>query len=160
AFAVLLVTGGRLGDLFGRRRMFLFGVVTFAASSAFIGFSQSEAWLVAGRAVQGIGAAFMMPGTLSIISNAFPPQERGRAIGTWAGISALALALGPAVGGALTEYVSWRAIFFLNLPVAIGAVVVTLFAVRESFDKTVDRTVDYPGIVALSTGLTALVLAL
>ena len=78
AFAVLLVTGGRLGDLFGRRRMFLFGVVMFAASSAFIGFSQSEAWLVAGRAVQGIGAAFMMPGTLSIISNAFPPAERGK----------------------------------------------------------------------------------
>jgi EmrB/QacA subfamily drug resistance transporter len=102
----------------------------------------------------------MMPGTLSIISNTFPPQERGRAIGTWAGVSALALALGPAVGGALTEYVSWRAIFFLNLPVAVGAVIVTLFAARESRDETVDRTVDYPGIVALSTGLTALVLAL
>ncbi len=78
AFAVLLVTGGRLGDLFGRRRMFLFGVVVFAASSAFIGFSQSEAWLVAGRAFQGMGAAFMMPGTLSIISNAFPPQSAAR----------------------------------------------------------------------------------
>src|SRR5215212_10365745 len=84
-FAVLLVTGGRLGDIFGRRRMFLFGVVAFGASSAFIGFSQTEAWLVAGRATQGIGAAFMMPATLSIISNAFPAQERGKAIGTWAG---------------------------------------------------------------------------
>src|SRR6266404_2915090 len=89
-FAVLLVTGGRLGDIFGRRRMFLFGVVVFAVSSA--------------------------------------------AIGTWAGVSALALALGPAVGGALTEYVSWRAIFFLNLPVAVGAVIVTLFATRNSRD--------------------------
>src|SRR6185295_5931277 len=131
AFAVLLVTGGRLGDIFGRRRMFLFGVVTFAASSAFIGFSQTEAWLVAGRAVQGIGAAFMMPGTLSIISNAFPPAERGRAIGTWAGVSALALALGPLLGGFLTEHVSWRAIFYLNIPVAAGAIVTALFAVRE-----------------------------
>jgi len=83
SFAVLLVTGGRLGDIFGRRRMFLFGVVAFGLSSAFIGFSQSDAWLVAGRAAQGIGAAFMMPATLSIISNAFPPQERGKAIGTW-----------------------------------------------------------------------------
>jgi EmrB/QacA subfamily drug resistance transporter len=159
-FAVLLVTGGRLGDIFGRRRMFLFGVVVFAASSAAIGLAPDQNWLIAGRAIQGIGGAFMMPGTLSIISNTFPPQERGRAIGTWAGVSALALALGPAVGGALTEYVSWRAIFFLNLPVAVGAVIVTLFAARESRDETVDRSVDYPGIVALSTGLTALVLAL
>jgi EmrB/QacA subfamily drug resistance transporter len=159
-FAVLLVTGGRLGDIFGRRRTFLTGVIMFAASSALIGLAPTQAWLVGGRALQGIGAAFMMPGTLSIISNTFPPAERGRAIGTWAGVSALALALGPAVGGALTEYVSWRAIFFLNLPVAIGAVIVTLFAVRESFDKTVDRRVDYAGIGTLSVGLTALVLAL
>ena len=86
--AVLLVTGGRLGDVFGRRRMFLFGVVTFGVSSGLIGLAQSDAWLVTVRAVQGIGAAFMMPATLSIISNAFPPEERGKAIGTWAGVSA------------------------------------------------------------------------
>ncbi|HLM26452.1 MAG TPA: MFS transporter [Thermoleophilaceae bacterium] len=159
-FAVLLVTGGRLGDILGRRRMFLFGVVVFAASSAAIGLSPDQAWLVAGRAAQGIGAAFMMPGTLSIISNAFPPEERGKAIGTWAGVSALALAIGPVVGGALTEHVSWRAIFFINLPVAVGAVIVTLFAARESRDETVARTVDVPGIAALSLGLTSLVLAL
>ena len=159
-FAVLLVTGGRLGDIFGRRRVFLSGVVLFASSSALIGFAPTQHWLVAGRALQGMGAAFMMPGTLSIISNTFPPHERGRAIGTWAGVSALALAVGPAVGGALTEYVSWRAIFFLNLPVAVGAVVVTLFAVRESRDATVGRQVDFAGIGTLSVGLTALVLAL
>jgi EmrB/QacA subfamily drug resistance transporter len=159
-FAVLLVTGGRLGDLYGRRRMFIFGVVLFAASSASIGFSPNDAWLVAGRAIQGVGAAFMMPGTLSIITNAFEPHERGKAIGTWAGVSGLALAIGPVVGGALTEYVSWRAIFFLNLPVAVGAVAVTLFAARESRDETVERAIDFPGIATLSTGLTALVLAL
>jgi EmrB/QacA subfamily drug resistance transporter len=159
-FAVLLVTGGRLGDIFGRRRMFLFGVVVFALSSAAIGLAPTQGWLVAGRALQGIGAAFMMPGTLSIISHAFPPEERGKAIGTWAGVSALALALGPVVGGALTEYVSWRAIFFLNLPVAAGAVAVTLFATPESRDETIDRVVDYLGIGTLSAGLTALVLAL
>src|SRR5436190_1934171 len=159
-FAVLLVTGGRLGDIFGRRTMFLFGVVTFALSSAFIGTAPTQEVLVIGRAVQGIGAAFMMPGTLSIISDAFPPQERGRAIGTWAGVSALALAIGPVVGGALTEYVSWRAIFFLNLPVAAGAVAVTLFATRNSRDEPVDRSADVPGIAALSVGLTGLILAL
>ena len=159
-FAVLLVTGGRLGDIFGRRRMFLFGVVVFSLASATIGFAPSEGWLVASRAIQGIGAAFMMPGTLSIISNAFPPEERGKAIGTWAGVSAIALARGPLLGGWLTEDVSWRAIFFLNLPVAVGAVAVTLFAAHESRDETVGREVDIPGIAGMTVGLTALVFAL
>ncbi len=160
SFAVLLITGGRLGDIFGRRRVFLLGVIVFAAASATIGFAPTEGWLVASRAVQGIGAALMMPGTLSIISDAFPPHERGKAIGTWAGVSAIALGLGPVLGGWLTEDFSWRWIFFLNLPVAAGAVVVTLFAVRESRDETVSRRIDYPGIAALTVGLTALVLAL
>ena len=159
-FAVLLVTGGRLGDIFGRRRMFLFGVVVFGLSSLMIGFSPSDTWLVGFRAVQGVGAAFMMPGTLSIITQAFPPEQRGTAIGTWAGVSALALAIGPVVGGFLTEDVSWRAIFFINPPIAVGAVAVTLFAARESRDETVDRTVDFAGIGSLTIGLTALVLAL
>lgn len=159
-FAVLLVTGGRLGDILGRRRMFLFGVVVFAVSSAAMGLAPTEGLLVAGRAVQGVGAAFMMPATLSIITVTFPPEERGKAIGTWAGVSALALAIGPVVGGALTEYVSWRAIFFLNLPVAAGAVAVTLFATRESRDESRRHTIDWPGMAALSIGLTALILAL
>jgi EmrB/QacA subfamily drug resistance transporter len=160
AFAVFLVTGGRLGDIFGRRKVFLIGVVVFAAASATIGFAPSEGWLVASRAVQGLGAALMMPGTLSIITNTFPPAERGRAIGTWAGVSAIALALGPLLGGWLTEDVSWRAIFFINLPVAAVAVAVTLFATHESRDETATREVDIPGIAALTIGLTALVLAL
>jgi EmrB/QacA subfamily drug resistance transporter len=160
AFGVLLVTGGRLGDIFGRRRVFLLGVLLFAASSAFIGFSQSSAWLIGGRAVQGLGAALMMPATLSIITNAFPPHERGRAIGTWAGVSALALAIGPVLGGVLVEHVSWQSIFFINLPVAAGAIAVTLFATRESRDQTVLPTVDVAGIGAITVGLTALTLAL
>jgi EmrB/QacA subfamily drug resistance transporter len=159
-FAVLLVTGGRLGDIFGRRRVFLIGVVIFAAASATIGFAPSDGWLVASRAVQGVGAALMMPGTLSIITNAFPPQERGKAIGLWAGVSAIALALGPLVGGWLTEDVTWRAIFFINIPIAVIAVFVTLFAAEESRDETASRQVDVPGIATLTLGLTALVLAL
>src|SRR5690348_11665016 len=154
-FAVLLVTGGRLGDLFGRRRMFLIGVVTFASASAFIGLSPNETWLVIGRALQGVGGALMMPATLSIITNAFPPEERGKAIGTWAGVSAMALAIGPVVGGFLVENVSWQSIFFLNLPVAVAAVGVTLWAVRESRDDTVQRSVDVPGVVTLTLGLAA-----
>jgi EmrB/QacA subfamily drug resistance transporter len=101
-----------------------------------------------------------MPATLSIITQAFPPHQRGMAIGTWAGVSAMALAIGPVLGGFLTQQVSWRAIFFINPPIAIGAVAVTLFAARETRDETVDRTVDFPGIAAITVGLTALVLAL
>src|SRR4051794_2368883 len=160
AFAVFLATGGRLGDIFGRRLTFLIGVTLFSVSSATAGFAPDTTWLVGSRVVQGVGAALMMPATLSIITNAFPPQERGKAIGTWAGVSALALAIGPVLGGFLTESVSWRAIFFLNLPVAAGAVAVTLFAARESRDETVQRRVDLPGVLTLTVGLAALVLAL
>ncbi len=160
SFAVLLATGGRLGDIFGRRRMFLFGVVIFALSSATAGFAVSSTDLVLSRVVQGVGAALMMPATLSIITDAFPASERGKAMGMWAGVSALALAVGPVVGGFLTEHVSWRAIFYLNIPVAIGAVTAALFAVRESRDNTVGREVDYAGVVVLTGALTALILAL
>jgi EmrB/QacA subfamily drug resistance transporter len=160
AFAVMLATGGRLGDIFGRRRAFLFGVILFAASSATAGLAQNTAELVASRVIQGIGAGFMMPATLSIVTNAFDPSERGKAIGTWAGVSALALAVGPVLGGFLTEHVSWRAIFYINIPVAVAAVIATLFAVRESRDETVGREVDYIGVGTLTAGLTALVLAL
>ena len=160
SLAVLLVVGGRLGDIFGRKRIFLIGVSLFALSSAAIGLAPDDTALIVGRAIQGIGAAMMMPATLSIVTNAFPPEERGKALGTWAGVSALALAIGPVVGGFLTEQVSWRAIFFLNLPVAAAAIVVTLRAVRESRDETVGRTIDYAGIATLTVGLTGLVLAL
>lgn len=160
SFAVLLATGGRLGDIFGRRRAFLIGVVIFAASSAAAGLAPGTGTLIASRVLQGVGGALMMPATLSIVTNAFEPHERGKAIGTWAGVSALALAIGPVLGGLLTEHVSWRAIFYINIPVAIAAIVATLFAVRESRDETVGREVDYLGVATLTTGLTALVLAL
>jgi EmrB/QacA subfamily drug resistance transporter len=159
-FAVLMVTGGRLGDIFGRRKLFMFGVIVFAISSAAIGFAPSDTALIAFRAVQGVGAAFMMPATLSIITQSFPAEQRGMAIGTWAGVSAMALAIGPVLGGFLTESVSWRAIFFINPPIAAVALAVTLFAARESRDETVDKTVDVSGIAAITIGLTALVLAL
>jgi len=160
SFAVLLVTGGRLGDLFGRRRMFLLGVCIFGSSSLLIALSQSDTWLIAFRAVQGIGSGFMMPATLSIITNTFDAHERGRAIGTWAGVSAMALAIGPVVGGFLVEEVSWQSIFLLNVPVAALAIFVTLTAVRESRDETAIREVDIPGVATLTLGLAALVIAL
>src|SRR4029077_10837145 len=128
--------------------------IIFALSSATAGFAVDETALVVSRVVQGVGAALMMPGTLSIITDSFPAHERGKAMGTWAGVSALALAIGPVLGGFLTEHVSWRAIFYLNIPVAIGAVTATIFAVRESRDETVGREVDYLGVATLTASLT------
>src|SRR5204862_1641977 len=136
--------------LFGRRRMFLVGVTIFGLSSALIALSQSDTWLIAFRAVQGVGSGFMMPATLSIITNAFPAHERGKAIGTWAGVSAMALAIGPVVGGFLVENVSWQSIFLINVPVAIAAIVVALWATHESRDETAPRIVDFPGVITLS----------
>ena len=104
-FASLLLTGGKLGDLFGRKRLFLVGVAIFTASSLFCGLSSGAGELIAARAVQGVGAALMMPATLSIITATFVPRERGMAIGIWAGVSAMALAVGPLIGGLLTEHI-------------------------------------------------------
>jgi EmrB/QacA subfamily drug resistance transporter len=159
-FAVTLVTGGRLGDIYGRRKVFLFGVILFGSSSFLIGLAQSDTWLIVFRAVQGVGSGFMMPATLSIITNTFDMRERGRAIGTWAGVSAMALAIGPVVGGFLVQDVSWQSIFFLNVPVACLAILVTLLAARESRDETAVREVDLPGVATLTVGLGALVLGL
>jgi EmrB/QacA subfamily drug resistance transporter len=160
SFAALLVTGGRLGDIFGRRLIFMIGVVVFAVSSATAGLAPDPTTLVISRIAEGIGGALMMPATLSIITDAFPAEERGKAIGTWAGISGLALSFGPLAGGFLTEDVSWRAIFYINLPIAVLALLASLFAVRESRDEKAERKVDYLGVVLLTVALTAFVLAL
>lgn len=160
SFGVFLATAGRLGDIFGRRRGFLVGVTVFTLSSIACGVSTSTTMLIIARVFQGLGAAFMMPATLSIVTNAFSPAERGRAIGTWAGVSAVALAIGPVVGGFLTEQVSWQSIFFLNVPVGVVAILATVFAVRESRDHTVGHKLDPLGVGALTISLTALVVAL
>jgi EmrB/QacA subfamily drug resistance transporter len=157
-FGVLLVTGGRLGDVFGRKRMFLAGIVVFTLGSIGAGLSQSINELIIFRGVQGAGAAFLMPGSLSIITNTFKGPERGRALGLWAGISGLALGMGPVVGGVLVEKAGWEWIFFLNVPVALIAIPVTMYAVQESRDETAARRIDWVGILTLSVGLGALVL--
>src|SRR6476646_8757889 len=113
-FAVLLLTGGKLGDLYGRRLIFTIGLVIFTASSLACGLSSSAAELIGARAVQGVGSALMMPATLSIITATFAARERGMAIGIWAGVSAMALAIGPLLGGVITENISWNWIFFVN----------------------------------------------
>ena len=160
SFAALLVTGGRLGDIFGRRLIFQIGVAVFAISSATAGLAQDPTMLVVSRIAEGIGGALMMPATLSIITDAFPAEERGKAIGMWAGISGLALSFGPLAGGFLTEQVTWRAIFYINVPIAVVALIAAFTVVRESRDEKAERTIDYVGVVLLTVALTAFVLAL
>jgi EmrB/QacA subfamily drug resistance transporter len=159
AITVFVVTAGRLGDMFGRRRLFLAGTVLFALGSVLSGAAGDEHALIAGRVLQGVGAAPMLPLSLAIVCNVFPREEQARALGIWAGISALALAIGPLVGGALVD-LDWRLIFWVNIPVAAFAIVVTALAAPESTDPGSGRHVDVPGLLALSVGLTASVLAL
>lgn len=160
SLAVLMVTMGKLGDIFGRKRVFLIGLTLFTAASFASGVAPNLGTLVLLRVLQGIGGSIMMPGTLSIISATFHGKERAQAIGIWAGISGLALALGPVVGGVLVQYVNWQAIFFINIPIGIVAFVVATRVVRESSDSNAARSVDYLGVVTLTAGLFALTLAL
>ncbi len=159
SFAILLATGGRLGDIFGRRRIFLIGVAVFAVASAGCGVAPDNATLLVGRAIQGAGAALMIPATLALIVTNFPPNLVPRAIGLWTAVTGVALAIGPVLGGVLTKAVSWRAIFYLNIPLALITFTIALLAARESRDEHASRRIDYAGIVTLSLGLTAGVLA-
>src|SRR5213080_5426323 len=159
-FAVLLLTGGKLGDLYGRRLIFTIGLVVFTLSSLACGLSSSATELIAARAVQGVGSALMMPATLSIISATFAARERGTAIGIWAGVSAMALAIGPLLGGVITEHISWNWIFFVNVPFGILAVIAAIVVVPESRDMSHEQRLDLPGLVTSGIGLLALVYAL
>src|SRR5437773_9229561 len=159
-FAVLLLTGGKLGDMYGRRRIFTIGLVVFTVSSLVCGLSSSATELIAARAVQGVGSALMMPATLSIISATFAVRERGTAIGIWAGVSALALAIGPLLGGLITEHISWNWIFYVNVPIGVLAVLAAIFVVPESRDTSHEQRLDLPGPLTSGIGLFALVFAL
>src|ERR671938_1136823 len=130
-FATFMLTGGKLADFFGRRRLFVVGLAIFTGASLACGLAGSAGFLIGARVVQGVGSAIMNPATLGIITATFPPRQRGTAIGIWAGTSALALAIGPLVGGLLTEKISWNWIFFVNVPVGALGVAVALWAIRE-----------------------------
>lgn len=149
----LILVGGAAGDRFGRRRAFVIGVITFTLASIGCGLAPNALVLIAARAVQGAGAALLVPSSLAIISAVFPEQERGRAIGTWAGASALTTALGPVLGGWLTDAWSWRAIFFINVPIAIVAVALALWHMPETRGDDASARVDWTGGVLAVTGL-------
>ena len=144
--SALLLVGGSLGDHYGRRRIFLLGIVIFAIASGGCGFAGNVRQLIIARALQGLGAALLVPGSLAIISNSFSEQERGRAIGVWSGFSAITAAIGPVLGGWLIEHVSWRAVFFINLPLALAVVLISLRAIAETSDSENTR-VDWLGAI-------------
>ena len=159
-FAALLITGGKLGDYYGRRKMFVLGLAVFTLSSLACGFAPNSGFLIAMRAVQGVGSALMNPATLSIITATFEPRERGRAIGIWAGVSALALSIGPLLGGLIVDNLNWNWIFFVNVPVGVVGIVVSQLVIRESRDTSHEQSIDFPGLITSGLSLLALCYAL
>jgi EmrB/QacA subfamily drug resistance transporter len=155
----LILVGGAMGDQLGRKRVFLFGVVSFTAASILCGVATSARLLIIARAVQGVGAAFLVPGSLAIISATFSDAERGRAIGTWSGFSAITTAIGPVVGGWLIDHVSWRAAFFLNIPLAVIVLVLSRF-IEESRDPSRTKRIDWMGALLAVIGLGGVVFGL
>ena len=156
SFAALMLTGGKLADMLGRRRIFVIGIVIFTIASLFCGLADTGQSLIAWRIVQGVGAALMNPATLAIISATFPPRQRGMAIGIWAGVSALALAIGPLVGGLLTEHLSWSWVFFVNVPVGVLGVAASYLLIDESRDMSEEQRLDLAGLLTSGLGLFAL----
>src|ERR671937_104502 len=155
-FAALLITGGKLADLYGRRRIFVLGLAIFTLSSLACGLASSPGFLIGARAVQGVGAALMNPATLSIIVATFPPRQRGTAIGIWAGVSALALAIGPLGGGLIVEYLNWNWIFYINVPVGVLGILAAFAFIDESRDTSHEQRLDLPGLLSSGIGLFAL----
>jgi len=155
-FGALMLTGGKLADLFGRRLIFVVGLAVFTASSLACGLANGAEMLIAARVVQGVGAALMNPATLSIITVTFPPRQRGTAIGIWAGVSALALAIGPLVGGLISQHINWNWIFYINVPVGILAIVAAFLFIDESRDTSHEQRPDIPGLFTSALGLFAL----
>ena len=157
--AAFLLLGGSLGDHYGRRRIFVIGVAIFAAASTWCGLAGRIDQLIIARAVQGFGAALLVPGSLAIISAAFREEERGRAIGTWSGFSAITAAIGPVLGGWLIDHISWRAVFFINIPLAIAVIIIAVRHVPESIGGRRGR-LDWWGAALTTIGLGTLVFAL
>lgn len=158
--ASLLLLGGSLGDLYGRRKIFLLGVCVFALASGWCGIASSISMLIIARGVQGIGAAFLVPGSLALLSASFSEEDRGRAIGTWSGFTAITAAIGPVLGGWLVENVSWRSVFFINLPLAAAVIGLTLWHVPESRNESAKRELDWKGATLATISLGGITFAL
>jgi EmrB/QacA subfamily drug resistance transporter len=155
--SALILLGGAAGDFYGRRLVFTIGVFLFAAASAGCGFAPDIRYLIAARALQGVGGAMLVPGSLAIISAAFPAAQRGKAIGTWSGFTGITAAIGPVLGGWLVQHLSWRWVFFINLPIAAAVIAICLLFVPESCGESGKRKLDIPGAFLITLGLGLLV---
>src|SRR5215475_10881295 len=154
--AALLLVGGSMGDRFGRRLVFCSGVALFALASVWCGAARGVGELIFARAVQGIGGALLVPGSLAIISASFDEERRGKAIGTWSGFTAITAAIGPVLGGWLIQNISWRAAFFINVPMAIVVVAISFWRVPETRDDSSTHKLDIGGAALATVGLGAL----
>ena len=157
--AAFLLIGGSLGDRFGRRKVFLIGIVWFAVASAACGFAPGALFLILTRLLQGVGAALLTPGSLAILEASFVPADRARAIGAWSGLSGVAVAAGPLIGGYLITAASWRWIFFINVPIAAAVVALGVRHVPESRDPSATGRIDYAGALAAVVFLTGITFA-
>src|SRR3954465_9877106 len=157
--AALLLTGGALADMFGRRKLYLMGLVLFTAASVLGGAAQSPLMLELSRGLQGVGGAVMFAVSLALLAQAFRGRERGMAFGVWGAVTGIAVAVGPLLGGALVSGISWRWIFFVNVPIGAGALVLTLLRVVESRDNNARRP-DWPGFVLFTVALASLIYGL
>jgi EmrB/QacA subfamily drug resistance transporter len=158
--AALVLIGGSLGDVYGRRKIFVAGVALFSTASAWCGLAPDIRQLIVARGLQGVGGALLVPGSLALISASFPPNERGRAIGTWSGFTSITAAIGPVLGGWLVEHGSWRWVFFINLPVGLAVVALALWKVSESTAGNRSQKLDWAGGLLAALGLGGIVFAL
>jgi EmrB/QacA subfamily drug resistance transporter len=158
--SAFLLLGGSLGDHYGRRRAFLAGVIVFTLASVWCGLASNVTQLIAARGVQGLGGALLVPGSLAIISASFGEKDRGHAIGTWSGFTAITAAIGPLLGGWLIEHISWRAVFFINVPLALVVLLISLSSLPESRDETERAKLDWVGAALTTVGLGGIVYAL
>jgi EmrB/QacA subfamily drug resistance transporter len=159
AAASLLLVGGAIGDRYGRKKVYVYGILLFTISSMACGSAANTSWLIAARAAQGAGAALLIPGSLALITSSFPEKERGRAIGTWSGFSAITTAIGPIGGGWFIEHLSWRWVFFLNLPLAVGALALCA-NIPETRDESARERLDWIGAALTAAGLCGVTYAL
>jgi EmrB/QacA subfamily drug resistance transporter len=159
SIGALMVTAGRLADIFGRRLIIMIGLVVFGVVSFICGIATNEIWLIVARVVHGVGAALIFPVSIAIVSSTFSGARQARAIGFVLGVSAIGQALGPFVGGTFSEYLNWRGVFFINIPFCIAAIVLMLRYVKETRDETADRHVDIPGMLTITGGLVCISLA-
>src|SRR5690242_3860908 len=153
ALAAALLTGGSLGDLYGRRKVFAIGILVFSAASVWCGLSRTIDELIAARGLQGLGGALLVPNSLALISGSFPEQERGRAIGTWSGFTAITAAIGPVLGGWLVQHGSWRWVFFMNVPLAVIVLAITVLRVPEARRDGPPPALDWLGTLLTTAGL-------